>query len=162
MRRTDREVNDIGEKIRIIESCLICRIGMSLDEKPYVVPMNFGYDLKDEELVLYFHTAYQGKKIFMLKENPNVCFEMDCGHKLISGATACAFTMEFQSVLGEGHVVFIDDQDEKIYALHKIMKKTTGEDHFSFSETILNKTCVFKIIVSQYTGKKLKKSSEDS
>jgi len=35
MRRKDKEITDIGEKIEIIKKCKVCRIGLSENNKPY-------------------------------------------------------------------------------------------------------------------------------
>ena len=59
--------------------------------RPYVVPMNFGFDLWDGVLELYCHSALEGRKIEILRRNPEVCFEMDCGHKLVEAKAACSY-----------------------------------------------------------------------
>jgi len=38
---------------------------------PYIVPMNFGYEMADGALSLYFHCANEGRKINIIKKNPN-------------------------------------------------------------------------------------------
>ena len=43
---------------------------------PYVIPLNFGYKIEDNSLVLFFHSAREGRKIDILKEYNAVCFEM--------------------------------------------------------------------------------------
>ncbi len=122
MRRADREVKDKAEVIKIIEKCDVCRIALSDDNVPYVVPMNFGYDYDNGELVLYFHGASEGKKHDIIKKNPRACFEMDCSHRLIEAERAEDYTMEFESVIGDGKIYRITDKDEKIKALKHLMK----------------------------------------
>ena len=92
MRRKDREVVDQKEIMRIIDKCKVCRIAMQDKAGLYIVPMNFGYTYEDSQLVLFFHSAKEGRKISALKENRNVCFEMDCEHQLITADVACAAT----------------------------------------------------------------------
>ena len=58
MRKKEYQITDFREIENIIESGLICRLGLCNDNIPYVVPLNFGY--KDK--VLYFHSAPEGKK----------------------------------------------------------------------------------------------------
>jgi nitroimidazol reductase NimA-like FMN-containing flavoprotein (pyridoxamine 5'-phosphate oxidase superfamily) len=41
MRRKDREIIDINEKINVIKKCKICRIGLSENNVPYVIPLNY-------------------------------------------------------------------------------------------------------------------------
>jgi len=75
MRRSDREVTDVDEKLGIVARCKVCRLGM-IDEtvgpgEPYIVPLNFGYEYVDGVLFLYLHGAGEGRKINILKNN---CF----------------------------------------------------------------------------------------
>ena len=72
MRRSDKEINDPKTILRIIEEAEVCRIALSDGEKPYIVPMNFGY--KDNSL--YLHSASEGEKIDILKSNNNICFHV--------------------------------------------------------------------------------------
>ena len=71
MRRKDREVTDLGAIGRIIGDCKVLRLGMVDGRRPYVVPMNFGFDLRDGVLELYCHSALEGRKIEILRRNPN-------------------------------------------------------------------------------------------
>mgnify|MGYP000929694907 CR=1 FL=1 len=102
MRRVDREVKDINEIISIIKKCDVCRIGLNDCEYPYIVPLNFGFSMKEGKIELYFHGASVGKKMDLIKQNDHAFFEMDCSHKLIEGDRACKYTMEFESVMGNG------------------------------------------------------------
>ena len=77
-----------GQKRRFINRLFMnarwCRIAMIDNAQAYIVPMNFGYDFQGETLSLYFHCANEGRKIDILRVSKDVCFEMDCAHKLIA------------------------------------------------------------------------------
>ncbi len=73
MRRKEKEVKDVKLVESIIEKASVCRLGLSLNNMPYIVPLCFGY----QDRCLYFHSAIEGKKISMIKSNNNVCFEVD-------------------------------------------------------------------------------------
>ena len=77
-------MTDMGEITRMIGECAVCRVGMQSQGKIYVVPMNFGYEQEGERLTFYLHSAKVGRKIEALKEEPEVCVELDCRHRLIS------------------------------------------------------------------------------
>ena len=151
MRRKDREINDI---IAILDNCDICRLAMTDNGMPYIVPMNFGYSVDNNEITLYFHSAGEGRKINILRTNPEVCIEMDCGHDLITRDKACEYTMDFESLIGNGTVEFLENRDEKIFALTQIMKKYSNESEFEFDEKLLTRTKIFKAVVSDFTGKR--------
>lgn len=115
---------------------------------PYMVPLNFGY----RDMCLYFHGATKGKKIDILKTNPNVCFEFDIHTELVQKEKPCSWGMNFQSVIGFGTSVFIEDQVEKETALHIIMGQYS-EKPFSFDKSTIRETYVFKVIINTMTGK---------
>ena len=57
----------------IIRGSNVCRIALAKDNIPYIVPVSFGYDGES----IYIHTAKEGKKINIIKNNNNLCFEFE-------------------------------------------------------------------------------------
>ena len=154
MRRKDKEVTDIYNKIIIIGKCKVCRIGLSENNKPYIIPVNFGYDYKNTTLTLYFHSAKEGKKIDIIKNNNNACFEVDCDHRLIEGETACSYNYAYKSVIGFGKIILLEDLNEKIDALNKIVKHQTDKEGIhTFSPDKLKNMNIYKMVVDEFTGK---------
>ena len=154
MRRKDKEITDINDIIAIIRKCKVCRLGLSENNIPYVVPLNYGYTYENENLVLYFHGANQGKKLKIIKENNNACFEIDCDTKLIEAENPCDYGYEFRCVIGFGKIFFMEKNDEKIFGLNLLMKQQTGRNiEYDFSENELNNVCVYKMVINEFTGK---------
>jgi uncharacterized protein len=56
----------------LLRSSVVGRIGCHADGRTYVVPISYAYD----EGAVIGHTA-SGLKLRMMRENPNVCFEVD-------------------------------------------------------------------------------------
>jgi nitroimidazol reductase NimA-like FMN-containing flavoprotein (pyridoxamine 5'-phosphate oxidase superfamily) len=155
MRRKDREVTETEAKLAIIKNCKVCRIGMVEDGQAYIVPLNFGYEFKDDELTLYFHGALEGRKIDILKKNPTVCFEMDGEHELIDGSKTGVYSFAFASIIGFGTVKFLEQDDEKSHGLTVLMRYQTGHDRdFEFTPEQIRGTAVFTIKVNSFTGKR--------
>jgi nitroimidazol reductase NimA-like FMN-containing flavoprotein (pyridoxamine 5'-phosphate oxidase superfamily) len=128
---------------------------MSDGDTPYVVPLNFGYEYDEGKgLTLYFHCATEGRKLDIMRKNPKVCFEMDCSHKLVSADEACGYTMEFESVIGEGEVIIQESNDDKVAALKLVMEKYAPGGDFSFPEAALNMIVTLKLTVSDFSGKR--------
>lgn len=157
MRRSDREIRDIAEIINIIETCDVCRLALLDGHVPYIVPLNFGYEFTDNTLILYFHSANEGKKLDLIAKNPLACFEMDCSHKLIEAEEACGYTMEYESVIGRGRVSICSEKSEKIRALGLLMKQYAPGKAFHFPDHALEAVTVFKLVVSELSGKRLKR-----
>lgn len=156
MRRKDREVTDLNRIFEIVRNCSVAHVGMVENGKPYVVALNFGYERQGDALVLYFHSAYEGHKMDILKENPNVYFQMDCVNEFITGTkeNPCAYCWRYDSVMGSGQVEFVENPEEKSAALNCIirhLRKT--EDTVQFPEATLEKTCVYKLRSTDITGK---------
>lgn len=154
MRRKDREVTDNKEILNIIQNCDSMTMALLDEAKPYLLPMNFGYEYENEKLVFYFHSAKQGTKLDLISKNNDVWFSMDCEHKLIGGEKACDFTMEYASVIGSGKIYIINETDEKIKALKLIMKKYTDGKEYEFEAKQTDAIAILKIEVEQYTAKK--------
>lgn len=127
MRRADREVRDCKGILHVLETCKVCRLGMTDEGKVYIVPMNYGYEYEEGKLFLYFHGAKEGKKLRLLGENPSVGIEMDGEHELAAGGTACQYSYYYASIIGNGKAEIITDPEEKSKALALIMKHQTGE-----------------------------------
>jgi nitroimidazol reductase NimA-like FMN-containing flavoprotein (pyridoxamine 5'-phosphate oxidase superfamily) len=163
MRRSDREITDINEKLGIVARSKVCRLAMidgdfgSTAEKnpePYMVPLNFGYEYKGG-LLLYFHSAMEGRKIGILKRGGPVCFEMDGGHRLISSPQGCAYSFAYESVIGKGTVEFIEDREEKVRGLNLLLRHQSGEDRdFPIDAGALEKTAVFRLKAETWSAKK--------
>ena len=158
MRRKDREVTDIKGIEEILLQCRTCHVAMvddgSLYSVPYVVPLSYGYRIVDgKTLELYFHSAREGRKLDILKRNNRVCFEISCEGGLIQSENPCNSGLYFASVIGFGEVVFIEDDTDKCSALSIMFKHQTGRD-VSFNASQTENVCAFKIVSSDFTGKK--------
>ena len=156
MRRKDRLISDIEEIISIMNKCEVLHLAMVDSNTPYVVPVNFGFLHEGKHLTLYIHGANEGRKIEILKKNPQVCAQMDCDHSPILGSDTkpCAFSYIYSSVILEGKAQFIENNDEKSFALNKIIYQCTHEvKTYIFPEAMLNKTCVIKINVDNISAK---------
>jgi len=158
MRRKDKEVIDIENIIEIVKKCEVCRIAFFDKDYPYIIPLNFGYEYiyEDGELSLYFHGANEGKKLSLIENNPKVGFEIDCSLNLVSGKKPCNFTMEYESVCGNGKIEILEEQ-EKIKGLKHLMDQYSKDKNYEVNKKELKNLTVFKLIVNKITGKKSNK-----
>jgi len=150
MRRRDREIKDRELMESIIRRAPVCRIGLSEDNIPYVVPLNFGY--KDN--FLYFHSAKEGKKIDMIRKNNHICFEVDIEHEPVQGEDPCDWSMKYRSVIGFGKAFLVEDHGEKRRALDIISEHYTGKQSFEYPENSVNNLAIIKVKIESMTGKK--------
>ena len=112
MRRQKREVTSPEELRRILEKCQILRIGAMDEEGMFVVPVNYGFEWEDE-LLLYFHSAKEGRKADAFRKDPNVAFELDCGYEVITGDYACSYSAAYESIMGNGTVTLLETPEKR-------------------------------------------------
>jgi len=149
MRRSDREITDVVEIESVLNEAHVCRIGLSDGVEPYIVPLCFGYI----DGTIYLHSAMSGKKIAILKKNPQCCFEVDLCQTIIRTEKPCAWGMRYKSVIGFGRAYFISDSKEKKHGLNCIMHHYESGIHELSDEDIRN-VCVIRIDIKSMTGKK--------
>jgi len=149
MRRKDRQIADLGKIEEIIAQARVCRLAMHDLPAPYVVPMSFGY--KDK--ILYFHAAKDGHKIDLLRQNPQVGFEisLDLGD-IDGGDQGCDWSVSYKSVVGYGKVSLVGTVAEKCEAFDIIMAQY-AEGEFTYTEAMIQRTLVFKLEIESMTGK---------
>ena len=147
MRRKDREITD-GRRIdEIILSCDCLRLGMTDGCEAYIVPLNFGFTHEAEKRSFYMHCAPEGRKIDLLRKNSRVGFELDTGHAVNAGESACGYSFRFQSVIGTGTVSFVAEPKDKEVALRQIMRHYAGEADWRFDSRALDAVTILRMDV---------------
>lgn len=149
MRRKDREITDPRKVEAIIQACDCCRLGLINGKSAYIVPLNFGY----HEGTFYFHGALEGLKLDLIRENGYASFELDTGHELRPAQEANRCSFRYQSVMGTGSVMLVEDLMEKRRGLLCIMEHYTGRDDWEIDEKMMKSTAVMKLTVDSMSCK---------
>ena len=152
MTRRERQITDPQKILQILDTAKVLHLGLAVNNEPYVVPMNYGYVMEDEKLTVYLHCSHRGKKLDMIRENPNVFFALDCDRKPFEGKVACQYGLSYSSVMGQGTACIVDDVEEKKKAMSVLMKTQTEKD-FAFEDRLVSIVAVIRIDVSEYTAK---------
>lgn len=152
MTKREFRITDEQQIRQILDTAKVLRLGLAVDNEPYVVPLNYGYCLEDGKLVLYMHSAVKGKKLDMLRANPNVYFELDCGLQPFEGKVACQYGLAYSSISGQGRATIVEDVQEKMNGMSILMKTQTGKD-FVFHERLVSIVAVIRLDVSEFTAK---------
>ena len=150
--KRESRVTDPAEIIRILDTAKVLHLGLSVNDEPYVVPMNYGYTMEDGKLTLYLHSAVKGKKLDMIQANSKVFFEIDCDRMPFEGRVACQYGMVYSSIMGRGTATLVEDPGEKMQAMSVLMKTQTGKD-FTFNERLVSIVTVIRIDIQEYTAK---------
>ena len=152
MTKRERQVTDPAEIRHILDTGKVLHLGLSVNDEPYVVPMNYGYTLEEGKLVIYLHSAVRGKKLDMVQANPKVFFSIDCDRMPFEGRVPCQYGMVYSSIMGRGTATLVEDPEAKMEAMSIFMKSQTGKD-FTFNERLVSIVTVIRIDVAEYTAK---------
>jgi nitroimidazol reductase NimA-like FMN-containing flavoprotein (pyridoxamine 5'-phosphate oxidase superfamily) len=148
MRKKEREIKDVTAIEDVLKRAFVCRLGLCEDNRPYVVPLCFGY--KDN--ALYIHCGPEGKKLDIIRKNNNVCFEIDIDHEIIKAEQACKWSFKYKSVIGFGKAVFVEDVESKRKALDIIMRQFS-EDTFEYPQETIRNTTIIRVEIESMTDK---------
>jgi hypothetical protein len=136
----------------IIQSCRTCFLGLSdNNNKPYVIPMNFGYDGQ----FIYLHSGQDGRKWDIMKKNNKACITFCLGDELAwqNEEVACSYRVKSKTVIAEGTIEFIDDDEEKIKAIDVLMAQYS-KSTFKYSKPAIKNVGVYKLKIEQMEARK--------
>ena len=108
----------------------------------------------EDELLLYFHSAKEGRKADAFRKDPNVAFELDCGYEVITGDYACSYSAAYESIMGNGTVTLLETPEKKERALTLLMKHAAPGANLVFRPEMLEAAAVYCLRVSSLTGKR--------
>ena len=155
MTKREREITDPNKVDQILNNCLYLHLGLVDDGKPYVVPMNYGVtrDKTDGHYILYLHSGHTGRKLDIMRKNPECCFTMEAYTEPFEGRMACQYGVAYECIMGTGKIHIVDDVEEKKHALSVLMYTQTGEE-FTFDDRMTTIVTVMRIDVDEITGKR--------
>ncbi len=124
-------------------------LALSLDGKPYAVPLNYHYiDGK-----ILFHCALKGKKLDYLKANSEVCFAVGRQPGQIrdhAGGNPCH--VDSDSVICYGKAKILEDLNERKAALNAFNRRFKSDAEDVSDERAL-KCCAVEIRITEMTGR---------
>ena len=151
MRRFKQQISDEECKEVLISEPRGVLSVLGDDGYPYGIPMDHWYSETDGKL--YFHCAKDGRKIEILTNNNKVCFTIFSEGEPIHAETPCNSGYYYSSIIGNGRVEFIEDSEEKKYALKRMFVHQAERD-VDFTDEQAANVSVFKIVSKDYTGKR--------
>ena len=153
MRKADREIKSRNEIIEIIKRCDVCRLAFNNGEYPYIIPLNFGIEVDDKKIILYFHSALEGTKVDIMKREMKATFEMDTKHELQYYEEKGYCTMSYESVIGKRRIRILPE-NEKMEALKKLMAQYHKDKETYFNPAAIPRTLVYSLEVEEITAKR--------
>ncbi|WP_264645802.1 pyridoxamine 5'-phosphate oxidase family protein [Candidatus Symbiopectobacterium sp. NZEC127] len=148
MRRDEREITDPTIMDAILREERVMYIALANNDVPFLVPVFYVWD----GTALYFHSARSGSKIELIKRNNTLCFAISHYGGVVEDALACNFEARHRTVIGMGKAQFINDNQEKIPILQRLMAGFTDR-HCAFPDANLQATLVIRIDIDSMKGK---------
>lgn len=151
MRRKEKQVFETELLHSVINNATVCRVGLVQDNRPYVIPLSFGFNGTH----IYFHSASIGEKVEILKINNNVCVEFEQDISIIENNKPCEWSARYFTVVVHGTAKLVVNPDEKKYGLNQILGhyKARGGDQNIFTDEEVRPVLVYKVTVKEIIGK---------
>ena len=153
MRKADREIKNQEEIIDIIKRCDVIRLAFNNGDYPYILPLNFGFEVKNDKVIFYLHSALEGTKVDIMKKDNRASFEMDTKHELQYYEERGYCTMSYESIIGRGRIRILPE-DEKMNALKKLMGHYHKSEDTYFNPAAMSRTLVYSLEVEEMTAKR--------
>lgn len=147
-----RGAYDMATINRILDKEFICQIGFVHNEHPVVIPTIYGR--KND--TLYFHGANVSRMLQSLEEGINISLNVTRTNALVLARSAFHHSLNYESVTLFGRAELVEDESEKIEALHIIsdqILKDRWEEVRQPNQKELNVTKVLKFSISEGSAK---------
>lgn len=152
MRRKDKQITENNELVKTLKQAEYITLSLCSENKPYIATLSHGYD--EENNCIYFHSAREGKKIDILKENPAIWGQalIDVGYQHGS-CDHLYHTTQFN-----GSVTFIEDMTEKKHALKTMIRQLDKNPETIIKDQVkpssIAKVYIGRIDIQEMTSKK--------
>lgn len=156
-RRSDRAVEDEGWIRDFLARAAVGTLATVYEGQPFINGNLFVYD--ETNHCIYTHTARVGRTRANVDEDGRVCFSVMEMGRLLPADTALEFSVEYASVVVFGIASVVEDSAEATRALQLMLDKYAphlkpGQDYRPPVEEELKRTAVYRISISEWSGKK--------
>ena len=149
MRRKEKEITDNQLIQKILSESEICRLGLVDNGEAYIVPVNYAFD----NGTIYIHSAPEGRKIELIRQNNSVTFEIELPEEIIRDNSPCNWSAKYRSAMGKGIISILSDAVSKKSGLDLIMKKYGAGGELNYNESSLAKMILLELRITSVTGK---------
>jgi nitroimidazol reductase NimA-like FMN-containing flavoprotein (pyridoxamine 5'-phosphate oxidase superfamily) len=99
---------------RILDEGFVCHVGFVVDNRPVVIPTSYGR--RGDQL--YIHGSAASRMLKSLREGIDVCVTVTLVDALVLARSAFHHSMNYRSVVIFGKARVLEDEDEKMEAMH--------------------------------------------
>ena len=152
VREPNRAVYDRDSIYKILDEGLVCHLGFSAQDQPYVIPTMFA---RVGEFI-YFHGSAASRTLRGAAGGTSVCLTVTLSDGLILARSVFNHSMNYRSVVVLGRASLIEDAAEKLEALHAFTEKLIPgrwNDARQPNEKELKATSILKLPLTEVSAK---------
>ncbi len=139
----------------ILDTALLAHVAFVEDGQPVVVPMLFG---RENETV-FLHGARKARVIRLLESTGTACVNVTHVDGLVFARSAFNSSMHYRSATIFGPARLVDDEQEKLHALHVITERTMPGRWAELRDPLVNEVKMTGVIAIDIESASAKISS---
>ncbi|MCP4345155.1 MAG: hypothetical protein GY795_06470 [Desulfobacterales bacterium] len=139
----------------VLSRNIACRLGLSMNNKPYVVPLTFTFTQDDNAHYIYFHWSStkdgESKKMRYIlnhiEQKRKVCIETDIPGAVLPevNGSGCDWDLSYASIIGYGKIENVTDKNEKTRILQQKLTLCTHRSEWFISQENFEQVSVWKV-----------------
>jgi uncharacterized protein len=152
VREPVRAVYDRATIYAVLDEGIVCHVGFSVDEQPFVIPTMYARVGDD----LYFHGSAASRTLRGAAGGLPVCITVTLADGLVLARSVFNHSMNYRSVVALGKATLIDDPALKLRALQAFTEKILPgrwEDARQPNEQELKATSILKLPLNEVSAK---------
>jgi nitroimidazol reductase NimA-like FMN-containing flavoprotein (pyridoxamine 5'-phosphate oxidase superfamily) len=152
VREPQRGVYDRETIYKILDEGMVCHVGFSVDDQPYVIPTLFAR-VGD---AIYFHGSAASRMLRRVGDGINVCVTVTLTDGIVLARSIFNHSMNYRSVVALGKATLVDAPEEKVAALQAYSEKILPgrwDDARQPNEKELKATSVLRLPLTEASAK---------
>lgn len=141
------DMNELREMFHHFETI---HIAFNDGDYPYIVPMNYGIEEENEDIVLYIYSPRIGRLDELMHKDPHVGLQAEMLYKYYC-VPHKTISCSYLSIMGTGIIESIP-QDQYQNAMESILVHC-GYETYPYDKDYVNGCHMYKITVNHVTGK---------
>lgn len=150
MAKNGRELIYFQELVQTLNVCDTIHIGFHGEDYPYVLPVSFGFDIVDSQVVVYFRSKEDGFKQELIAKDPRVCVQAEILYNYFDIPREYV-SCSYGSIIAYGKVEELP-KEEYENAMELILTHC-GYEGFTYDKGILDQSRMYKIVLKNMTGR---------
>jgi nitroimidazol reductase NimA-like FMN-containing flavoprotein (pyridoxamine 5'-phosphate oxidase superfamily) len=151
-RHPDKAITDPAELAAVVAGQKFLTLALCAENRPYLVTISHAFAA--ERNCFYFHCSPVGRKIDLIRANPQVYGQVLEDHGYLAGQCDHAYrTVQF-----DGRAELVEDAAEKLHALNLLIERLEPEPEpvkaRLLKPTRLDAIAIVRVTVTGWSGKK--------